>query len=85
GTNIEIAGLTVKVEGKDDVTGEPLVIRPDDREETVRARLKVYHEQTEPLVRFYRDLSAKGATKFLAVDGDRDVEVISKEIISGVK
>ena len=74
-----------KVEGRDDVTGEPLVIRPDDREETVRARLKVYHEQTEPLVRFYRDLSAKGATKFLAVDGDRDVEVISKEIISGVK
>ncbi|MDD7022547.1 MAG: adenylate kinase [Aeromonadales bacterium] len=74
-----------KVEGKDDVTGEPLVIRPDDREETVRARLKVYHEQTEPLVRFYRDLSAKGDTKFLAVDGDRDVEVISKEIISGVK
>jgi adenylate kinase len=74
-----------KVEGKDDVTGEPLVIRPDDREETVRARLKVYHEQTEPLVRFYRDLSAKSSTKFLAVDGDRDVEVISKEIIAGVK
>ncbi len=74
-----------KVEGKDDVTGEPLVIRPDDREETVRARLKVYHEQTEPLVKFYRDLAKKGATKFLAVDGDRDVEVISKEIISGVK
>ena len=74
-----------KVEGKDDVTGEPLVIRPDDREETVRSRLKVYHEQTEPLVRFYRDLSAKGKTKFLAVDGDRDVKVISDEIISGVK
>lgn len=74
-----------KVEGKDDVTGEPLVIRPDDREETVRSRLKVYHEQTEPLVRFYRDLSAKGKTRFLAVDGDRDVKVISDEIISGVK
>ena len=74
-----------KVEGKDDVTGEPLVIRPDDREKTVRSRLKVYHEQTEPLVRFYRDLSAKGKTRFLAVDGDRDVKVISDEIISGVK
>ena len=45
-----------KVEGKDDVTGEPLVIRPDDEESTVRNRLKVYHEQTEPLVAFYKEL-----------------------------
>ena len=50
-----------KVEGKDDVTGEDLVIRPDDQEDTVRARLKVYHEQTEPLVAFYKKLADKGA------------------------
>ncbi len=43
------------VTDKDDVSGEPLVQRDDDREETVRKRLAVYHEQTKPLVRFYRD------------------------------
>lgn len=61
-----------KVEGKDDVTGEPLVIRPDDEESTVRNRLKVYHEQTEPLVAFYKELSKTAATKYVAVDGNRD-------------
>lgn len=74
-----------KVEGKDDVTGEPLVIRPDDEESTVRNRLKVYHEQTEPLVAFYKELSKTVATKYVAVDGNRDVQVISDEIISTLK
>ncbi len=74
-----------KVEGKDDVTGEPLVTRPDDQEDTVRARLKVYHSQTEPLVDFYKDLAAKGQTKYVAVDGNRDVAVISDEIFAKVK
>ncbi len=74
-----------KVEGKDDVTGEPLTIRKDDEEATVRARLKVYHEQTEPLVAFYKELSEKGTTKYLACDGNRDVDVISEEIISKLK
>ena len=74
-----------KVEGKDDVTGEPLVIRPDDEESTVRNRLKVYHEQTEPLVAFYKELSKTAATKYVAVDGNRDVQVISDEIISTLK
>ncbi len=74
-----------KVEGKDDVTGEPLVIRPDDEESTVRNRLKVYHEQTEPLVAFYKELSKTAATKYVAVDGNRDVKVISDEIISTLK
>jgi len=44
-------------EGVDDVTGEPLIQRDDDKEETVRNRLAVYHEQTEPLVGFYQDLA----------------------------
>ena len=74
-----------KVEGKDDVTGEDLVIRPDDQEETVRARLKVYHDQTEPLVAFYKDLAQKGSTRYLAVDGNRDVAVIAGDIISSLK
>ena len=42
-----------KVEGKDDVTGEDLIIRDDDTEETVRKRLAIYHEQTKPLVDYY--------------------------------
>ncbi|MCR5085160.1 MAG: adenylate kinase [Succinivibrionaceae bacterium] len=68
-----------KVEGRDDVTGEPLVIRPDDEEATVRSRLAVYHEQTEPLVAFYKALG--GATRYLELDGNRDVEVIASEIV----
>ena len=51
-----------KVDGRDDVTGDPLLQRDDDQEETVRKRLAVYHSQTEPLVRFYGDWSATGDT-----------------------
>lgn len=74
-----------KVEGKDDVTGEPLVIRPDDEENTVRARLNVYHEQTEPLVAFYKDLSAQGKTRYIAVDGNRDVDVIASDLVKSLR
>lgn len=49
-----------KEEGKDDVTGEPLIQRDDDQEETVKARLKVYHDQTEPLIEFYSSWAASG-------------------------
>ena len=49
-----------KEEGKDDETGEPLIQRDDDQEETVKARLKVYHDQTEPLIAFYSKLAATG-------------------------
>lgn len=69
-----------RVEGRDDVTGEPLVTRPDDEESTVRSRLKVYHSQTEPLVAFYKDLSARGRTRFAAIDADRPVEDIAADI-----
>jgi len=49
-----------KQEGVDDVTGEPLVQREDDKEETVKHRLAVYHEQTEPLINYYRKFSESG-------------------------
>ncbi|MCW8907170.1 MAG: adenylate kinase [Sedimenticola sp.] len=49
-----------KEEGKDDVTGEPLIQRDDDQEETVKARLKVYHDQTEPLIEFYSSWASSG-------------------------
>ena len=74
-----------KVEGKDDVTGDSLVIRPDDEENTVRARLNVYHEQTEPLVTFYKDLSAQGKTRYIAVDGNRDVDVIASDLVKSLR
>lgn len=50
-----------KVEGKDDETGEELIQREDDHEETVRKRLGVYHEQTKPLVGFYQSMAKAGA------------------------
>lgn len=74
-----------KVEGKDDVTGEDLVIRADDQEDTVRSRLEVYHKQTEPLVAFYKDLASKGKTYYLELDGDRPVETIADEMVSALK
>lgn len=61
-----------KREGLDDATGEPLVQRADDREDTVRNRLKIYHEQTEPLVAFYQNYIAAHpgtATRYRRVDG----------------
>lgn len=66
-----------RVEGRDDATGEPLVQRDDDREDTVRNRLRVYHEQTEPLIDFYAKKAAKNAKlKFARIDGIGSVEEI---------
>lgn len=71
-----------KQAGLDDETGEPLVQREDDQEDTVRARLKIYHDQTEPLVAFYRDMSEKkGAPTFMKVDGDRPVDVVKADLV----
>jgi len=67
-----IAHNPPKTEGVDDVTGEALIQRVDDSEETVRNRLKVYHEQTEPLVAFYQAQSEggeKSAPRVARVDG----------------
>ncbi len=68
-----------KTAGKDDVTGEDLIQRDDDREETVKKRLAVYHEQTEPLVAYYTKWAATGdarAPKHRKVDGMGGVEAI---------
>ncbi|RUO28932.1 adenylate kinase [Aliidiomarina sedimenti] len=69
-----------KEDGKDDVTGEDLIVRNDDKEETVRHRLSVYHEQTEPLVSYYQNLAEQGVVKYHSVDGTRDVNEISNEL-----
>ena len=52
-----------KVAGKDDVTGEALILRDDDKEETVKKRLQVYHSQTKPLIEYYQKWSATGDPK----------------------
>ena len=68
-----------KEEGKDDVTGEALVQRDDDKEETVRKRLEVYHEQTEPLIDYYKNWQSSGeaaAPQYVRIEGIGKVEEI---------
>jgi adenylate kinase len=79
GRTYHVAFHPPKVAGKDDVTGEPLIQRDDDREETVRKRLEVYHAQTEPLVAYYARWAATGdrrAPRYRKVDGMGSVEAI---------
>lgn len=71
--------------GIDDVSGEALVQREDDTEATVRKRLQVYHEQTAPLIRFYRGLSGPDAPAYLRTDGVGDVREISKNLLEGLE
>ena len=74
-----------KVAGHDDITGEPLVQRPDDSEETVRKRLGVYHSQTKPLVGFYQTLAGsgvKGAPKYTCIQGVGTVDSIRQQLLS---
>jgi adenylate kinase len=76
-----------KVEGKDDVTGEPLVQRDDDKEETVRKRLEVYHSQTEPLIDYYKsweNAGEAGAPKYVRIEGVGKVEEIRDKIFSAL-
>ena len=73
-----------KVEGKDDETGEALIQRDDDTEETINERLKVYVEQTEPLVLFYQRLSdeSDSSLTYDAIDGLGSTEEISNKIFT---
>jgi adenylate kinase len=76
-----------KVEGKDDVTGEDLVQRDDDKEETVRKRLKVYHDQTEPLIAYYSKWAGSGeagAPKYARIEGIGKVDEIRDAIFKAL-
>lgn len=71
-----------KKAGFDDVTGEPLVHRADDMEETIKNRLHVYHKETEPLVSFYKNLEkTAGTPKYIVVDGHQGVHEVFQSII----
>ncbi|MBW1799953.1 MAG: adenylate kinase [Deltaproteobacteria bacterium] len=76
-----------KEEGKDDVTGEPLIQRDDDKEATVRKRLTVYHEQTEPLIDYYKKWESSGeanAPKYIGIEGVGKVDEIRDSIFSAL-
>ena len=76
-----------KVPGKDDVTGEDLVQRDDDKEETVRKRLQVYSEQTRPLVDYYRhwaEQDAANAPQYRVINGLGSVEEITARVLQAL-
>jgi adenylate kinase len=76
-----------KVEGKDDVTGEDLIQRDDDQEETVRKRLEVYHDQTEPLIDYYKQWESTGeseAPQYIGIAGVGKVEEIRDQIYTAL-
>lgn len=75
-----------RVFGKDDLTGEPLIQREDDKEETVRKRLTVYHTQTRPLVDYYQQWAAKevSAPQFHVVSGQGSLSEVKERILSAL-
>ena len=76
------------VSGKDDVTGEPLVQRSDDNEETVKKRIKTYHEQTKPLVNYYLSWAASGdrrAPHYVNIYGRGSVNHIRDKLLAAVE
>lgn len=77
-----------KVAGKDDVTGEELVQRDDDKEEVVLKRLQVYHDQTEQLIGYYSDWAksgVSGAPQYVKVNGLGELNAIKEDIFSALK
>ncbi|MDC0404154.1 adenylate kinase [Porticoccaceae bacterium] len=73
------------VEGVDDETGEPLIQRPDDSEETVRNRLGIYHDQTKPLIEFYTAVAAADSrVKFATVNGTGALAEVQQRIVSAL-
>lgn len=75
-----------KVEGKDDETGEELVQRDDDKAEVVLDRLRVYHEQTAPLIGYYKGLSSVDTSiKYITIDGTQKIDAVEQAILSQLK
>ena len=75
-----------KVEGKDDLTGEELVQRDDDKEEVVLDRLRVYHDQTAPLIGYYsKEAETNGNLKYIRIDGTQAIDAVEQAIISQLK
>lgn len=74
-----------KEEGKDDETGEELILRDDDKPEVVKDRLDVYHKQTAPLINYYTDVAANNdKVKYIKVDGTLPIDQVEKAIVEGL-
>ena len=82
GRNYHVIYNPPKIDGKDDLTGEDLVQREDDEPETVKDRLKVYEDQTAPLIDFYSEMSKQEKLKYIKVSGTSAPEEVSSEILS---
>ena len=88
GRNYHLKFNPPRIAGKDDLTGEPLVQRDDDREETVRKRLEVYQQQTRPLVGYYSKWAAQGdarAPKYRKISGVGSVADIRERVFAALK
>ncbi len=80
GRNYHITYNPPKIEGIDDISGESLIQREDDKPETVLKRLEVYHDQTKPLTNFYIEESSKSDLNYFTVNGENKVEEVFKNI-----
>ena len=88
GRNYHLKFNPPRIAGKDDLTGEPLVQRDDDREETVRKRLEVYLQQTRPLVDYYSKWAAQGdsrAPKYRRISGVGSLAEIRERVFAALK
>ena len=74
-----------KVEGKDDLSGEDLIQRDDDKPETVLARLEVYKNQTNPLINYYQQLEKQSDLRFVKVNGVNSPKEVSNEIFANIE
>jgi len=74
-----------KEEGKDDETGEELVLREDDKPEVVQDRLNVYHMQTEPLIGYYSQQATINKVKYIKVDGTQAIDQVESAILKALK
>tara|TARA_B100000676_G_scaffold144622_1_gene143046 strand:- start:2059 stop:2703 length:645 start_codon:yes stop_codon:yes gene_type:complete len=80
GRNYHIEYNPPENEGHDDISGEPLIQREDDKPETVLKRLSVYHEQTKPLTDFYKNKAEEGTLLFFRVNGSNSVDKVFESI-----
>tara|TARA_B100002052_G_scaffold293728_1_gene317332 strand:+ start:706 stop:1350 length:645 start_codon:yes stop_codon:yes gene_type:complete len=84
GRNYHIKFNPPKEEGKDDMTGEELIQREDDKPETVKDRLDVYRDQTLPLIDFYLNLSKKTELNYLRINGSSSPKEVSEAILNSL-
>ena len=85
GRNYHIIFNPPKNEGKDDITGEDLILREDDKPETVKDRLKIYADQTSPLVVFYSNLSDSSQLKYIKVLGTATPSNVTQQILKDLE